>query len=224
MVITMADKPEWKDSQQVFGQLDEHLLQDEQPSLYLEEMARTPVWTQPPFAVLARLQATEQSPQHHPEGNVWNHTLLVVDEAAKVRDKSENARVFMWAALLHDIGKPDTTRLRKGRLTSYDHDKRGAELVDPFLEACGETPTFIRQVRALVRWHMQILFVVKSLPFADVQGMKADTSVREVALLGLCDRLGRAGMEPARCEQEKAAIRRFVILCGESEAVADSVV
>lgn len=59
--------------------------------------------------MLHRLKGTEQSLLHHPEGDVWNHTLLVVDEAANVKNKSTDAAVFMWAALLHDIGKPDTT-------------------------------------------------------------------------------------------------------------------
>jgi putative nucleotidyltransferase with HDIG domain len=40
----------------------------------------------------------------------------------------------MWAALLHDIGKPDTTKQYKGRITSYDHDKAGALIARKFYQ------------------------------------------------------------------------------------------
>ncbi len=84
------------------------------------------------YARLAQLASSEhitgQSPQHHPEGSVWNHTLLVVDEAAKIKEQSADPRTFMWAALLHDLGKPSTTMRRKSKITSYDHDKVGAQL------------------------------------------------------------------------------------------------
>jgi HD superfamily phosphodiesterase len=51
------------------------------------------------------LKRVEQQPDHHPEGNVWEHILLVVDLAAEGRHLSEDPRVFMWSALLHDLGK-----------------------------------------------------------------------------------------------------------------------
>jgi putative nucleotidyltransferase with HDIG domain len=56
--------------------------------------------------------------------------LLVVDEAAKRKAYSTDQRVFMWAALLHDIGKPASTRLRKGRITAYNHDKNRGQAVE----------------------------------------------------------------------------------------------
>lgn len=117
--------------------------------------------------------------------------MLVLDNAAKLRDESRDPLKFMWAALLHDIGKPDTTRLRRGRITSYDHDKAGAALTVKFLQELTDDGEFIESVAALVRWHMQILFVINNLPFADINAMKRHTDVREVALLGMCDRLGR---------------------------------
>ena len=75
----------------------------------------------------------------------------------------------MWGALLHDLGKAPTTKIRKGKITSYDHDKVGAELCREFLEVFTDDEEFIKQVTALVRWHMQTLFVIKNLPFADVK-------------------------------------------------------
>ena len=97
--------------------------------------------------MLYQLKRTDQSPLHHPEGNVWNHTLLVLDEAAKVRRISRDPKVFMWAALLHDIGKPETTRIRKGKITAYDHDKAGAELSKEFLRQFSDDAEFYQRSR-----------------------------------------------------------------------------
>lgn len=142
--------------------------------------------------------------------------MLVVDEAARVREQSKNPRAFLWAALLHDIGKPTTTRIRRGKITSYDHDKVGAKLTRQFLSTLTEDRTLIDEVCALVRYHMQILFVVNGLPFADVRGMRAAADIEEVALLGLCDRLGRLHADRAK---EKAAVSLFLKKCGVSQRV-----
>ena len=194
----------------LYWETGRRLLHDDTPSEYLEEISAAPAFRQHPFLLLHRLKSTEQSPIHHPEGNVWNHTLLVVDAAAKVREQSRDPAVFMWAALLHDIGKPGTTKNRKGKITAYDHDKLGEKLGREFLEVFTEDHTFIRRVCALIRYHMHILFVVNNLPFADMKGMLRSADINEVALLGFCDRLGRTNSDR---EKEEATIARFLEKC-----------
>ncbi|PKM73619.1 MAG: phosphohydrolase [Firmicutes bacterium HGW-Firmicutes-16] len=178
---------------ELFKDIDKHLLEDEKPSVFLNDVYYDDHFKEYPFKMLFDLKSVEQSPIHHPEGNVWNHTLLAVDEAAKLKHKSKNQAAFMWAALLHDIGKATTTRERKGKITSYDHDKVGEELSEKFLLVFMDDEKFITEVSQLIRYHMQILFVVNNLPFADINGMKRNSDINEVALLGLCDRLGRTG-------------------------------
>ncbi len=201
---------------ELYSDIESHLLQDDSPSVYLSGIYAHALFRQHPFRMLHRLKETEQSPEHHPEGNVWLHTLLVVDEAAKVKTRSKDPSVFMWAALLHDIGKPGTTRLRRGRITAYDHDKLGAKLAREFLREFTDDGGFIERVATLIRYHMQILFVVKDLPFADVKGMLRDANIDEVALLGLCDRLGRTNCDR---EREEKRIRLFLQRCRQPEPV-----
>lgn len=191
----------------IFNEIQVHLMMDQRPSLYLADLSKKPLFEKYPMNMLKKLEETDQSPRHHPEGNVWNHTMLVVDEAAKVKDESHNKRVFMWAALLHDIGKPDTTKIRKGKITSYDHDKLGAELSKKFLFEYTDDKVFIDEIAELVRWHMQILFVVNNLPFADVRTMKNKVDINEVALLGFCDRMGRLNANRA---EEESNIKKFI--------------
>ncbi|AEV68754.1 HDIG domain-containing metalloprotein [Acetivibrio clariflavus] len=180
---------------EVFKDIENHLLYDDKPSSYLNDISNSELFKEYPLNWLRDMKYTMQSPKHHPEGSVWNHTMLVVDEAAKEKHKSKNKRVFMWAALLHDIGKPGTTKVRNGRITSYDHDKLGAKMTEKFLEEFSQDREFIEAVSNLVRWHMHILFVLKGLPFGDIEGMKKHTDLEELALLGLCDRMGRTGAD-----------------------------
>ncbi|MFZ2540100.1 MAG: HDIG domain-containing metalloprotein [Oscillospiraceae bacterium] len=194
----------------LFEEIDKHLLQDDMPSIFLQSLLTQGKLNQPPFTVLLDLQKAEQSLKYHPEGNVWNHTMLVVDEAAKRKQNASDKRVFLWAALLHDIGKPSTTKNKKGKITSYDHDKIGSELVAEFFSYFNEDDEFVKAVSSLVRWHMQILFVVNRLPFAEIETMKKQAKIDEVALLGTCDRLGRLGADK---EKELEIIKQFLEKC-----------
>jgi len=196
--------------QELFTAMDKHLTGDLRPSEYFNSLDDALYYSEYPFNMLGGLKGTGQSPIYHPEGDVWAHTMLVIDEAAPRKDKSSDGRVFMWAALLHDIGKPGTTQYRKGKITSYGHDKLGAEMARKFLEDFKEDKAFIKNVAALVRYHMQLLFVVNSLNFADIKGMKSQTHVYDVALLGLCDRLGRLGADR---KEEEENIRIFLEKC-----------
>lgn len=193
-------------------EINNHLLLDEKPSEYFNSILEVPIFKEHPFILLHNLKNAEQSPIHHPEGNAWKHTMLVIDNAAREKNKSKNERVFMWAALLHDIGKPPTTRVRKGKITSYDHENVGANLAKEFLEEFTTDKEFIEEICALIRWHMQILHVVKNLPFANIKKMKEETDINEVALLGYCDRMGRKNPD---AEEEEENIALFLKKCKE---------
>lgn len=199
------------DLKQVYEEFDKHLMEDEVPSKYFEAMLKQGLFYKVyPFTMLGELVKTPQPVQHHPEGDVWKHTMLVVDNAAKHRMESGSPRIFMWAALLHDLGKPDTTKTRKGKITSYDHDKLGEKLAVKFLTPLTEDKDFISGIAKMVRWHMQTLFVVKDMAFADVSTMLQQVKLEEIALLSLCDRLGRGKMTKEKEALERANIEQFM--------------
>lgn len=199
---------------QTFLEFDAHLMSDNKPSNYFAELSKTGIFVEKyPYALLGDLMKVPQSPTHHPEGSVWNHTMLVLDNAAERKQLSQNPRVLMWSALLHDLGKADTTKLRKGKITSYDHDKLGEKLSGDFLKEFTNDLEFIKQVSKLVRWHMQILFVTKGLPFAEIGRMASEVSIDEIALLGLCDRLGRGNMTVDKKLEEEKSIKIFLEKC-----------
>lgn len=179
------------DNNKLFNEIDKHLLEDEKPSIFIENLKRDNMLKNSFLSILDDLEDVEQEEKHHPEGNVWIHSMQVVDEAAKLREKANNKKEFMWAALLHDIGKKETTKMRKGRWTSYEHDKVGAEKAKSILEKVVHDEKFVINVKNLIRYHMSYLYIVKNLPFIKPQDIVMDSDIYDVALLTYCDRIGR---------------------------------
>lgn len=88
---------------------------------------------------LQALIGCKQEAEWHPEGDVWTHSLLVINQAAKIiRDptrgfSAEERLKVMIGALCHDFGKPATTAVIDGRIRSRGHEEAGAEPTRTFL-------------------------------------------------------------------------------------------
>jgi tRNA nucleotidyltransferase (CCA-adding enzyme) len=113
-------------AERIFGEIEKLLLRARRPSLGLRALC---AWGMLPAIApeLLPLASTAQDPEWHPEGDVWTHTLLAVDQAAGLLDGLDHARALtvMLAALCHDLGKPSTTRLEEGRIRSRGHEEAG---------------------------------------------------------------------------------------------------
>ena len=200
--------------QEYFIEFNSHLLSDNEPSVYFNELIGKGDFPEfAPFDILLKLKDIKQNEKYHPEGSVWAHTMLVVDEAAIVKEMSIDKDVFMWVALLHDIGKVTTTKIRHGRITSYDHDVAGAGMAKKFLEKCVKDKDFVESVAKYIYWHMQPLFVSKKLPFANLTKMSQEVSPAELALFSLCDRRGRGKLTSEKEKEEARHIKIFLNKC-----------
>ncbi|QCX34191.1 HDIG domain-containing protein [Caloramator sp. E03] len=205
-----------KDKKEIFKEIDIHLLMDKKPSDYLSRLFEDEFVSKTyPFTMINDLKKIEQNRKYHPEGDVFTHTLMVVDEAASRREKSKDPRVFMWAAFLHDIGKAPTTRVTEGRVTSYNHEKFGSKMAYEFLKEFTDDDEFIKKVVAMVRWHMEALYVIKNMAFSSIGEMLKEVSLDEIALLNLCDRIGRGDMSDEKVRDEMKGIKMFVEKCKE---------
>ncbi|NSB12053.1 HDIG domain-containing metalloprotein [Clostridium beijerinckii] len=194
---------------EIFLNIEERLISDDKPSIYLENALKNHNLDNYPFSMISDLRDVDQNPKFHPEGNVFIHTMMVIDQGAANRERSRDKRVFMWALLLHDIGKKPTTKLRKGRLTSYNHDSVGAEMAREFLTYFNMEENFIDEVRGLVRWHMQSLFVTKDMKFQNIGDMLRDVDINEIFLVSLSDRLGRGNLDNIEINKTKEEVRKF---------------
>lgn len=199
----------------LFNIIDKHLLEDENPSVFLNKELKNGDFDLYPLTLMSALKKTVQSPVHHPEGDVWIHTMLVVDGAAKVRDEASDKRAFMWAAFLHDIGKAVTTKEKKGRITAYDHDKMGEALAEEFLRCFDLDEIFINKVIKLVRWHMQPLFASKHPEFLELHDLVEETNPEDIGKLSMCDRLGRGNFGKEKREAEIQGVNDFLNIVKE---------
>ena len=79
-----------------------------------------------------------------------------------------------------------------------------------FYHSLTEDDAFINTVSMLVKYHMHPLYVLKNLPFGNIQDMKIETEIKEIALLGFCDRMGRLG---SNLEEEQNNYQEFLKKC-----------
>lgn len=193
----------------IFKEVSSHLIEDEKPSIYIKNIISNKIYDIELIDKLSMLENIDQNPKYHPEGNVLNHVLMVVDNASKLKKYSSDKLVLMWGALLHDIGKLTTTRIRKGRITSYNHDVEGEKASKLILDKLTDDEDFKYKVSKLVRYHMQPLFFDKNLPFFSYKDMIRDTDYKEIAILSTADRLGRGNITKEVEAKELENIERF---------------
>ena len=122
--IPLDDLP----AERVWGEVEKLLLRAARPSIGLALALDLGV-VAALLPELLPLVGCEQEPEWHPEGDVWVHTLMVVDQAvAQSRDLDRPQRTaVMLGAVCHDLGKPATTAFIDGRIRSPDHEQAGVE-------------------------------------------------------------------------------------------------
>ena len=133
------------------------LLKSERPSLALQSLMDMGV-IESLYPELLVTSGTPQEFEWHPEGDVWVHTLMVVDAAKDVckyeKLGKDEAQVVMMAALCHDLGKPATTELKDGRIKSQGHEPAGEEPTKSFLRKIGASKELEQKVVPLVKEHL----------------------------------------------------------------------
>ena len=140
--------------ERVTEEMKKALLKAEKPSVFFEvlrEMDQLGTW----FPELEDLIGVEQDPVFHPEGDVWTHTMQVVDRAAAFRDQVSEPFRFMMLALTHDMGKAVTTAFVKGRIHAYEHETQGVPIVSRFIHRLTNEHEVISYVLNMVPLHMR---------------------------------------------------------------------
>lgn len=193
-------------AERIMGELEKALLKAERPSVFFEvlrEMDQLTVW----FPEVEDLIGVRQSPVHHPEGDVWNHTMLVMDQAAKLRDgaalkpeltlKPELPLGFMLSALCHDFGKAITTEEVDGKIHALLHEIKGLPLVEQFLGRLTTNKKLTAYVLNMTELHMKPNVIAAKRPKLKSTNRMFDQSLdpEGLILLARADHLGRPGTE-----------------------------
>jgi poly(A) polymerase len=110
---------------------------------------------------IAAMKGVEQPPEYHPEGDVFVHTLLLLEKLP-----AGSSKTLAWGALLHDVGKPPTFRVAPDRIRFDGHVEIGVKMAAEICRRLRFSGDETDQILALVANHMR---------FADVQRMKQST-------------------------------------------------
>ena len=196
-------------SERVFEEMKKALLKSEKPSLFFEilrNMNALDVW----FWELADLIGIHQNTQHHQEGDAWNHTMMVLDEAVKRRDNTQNPLWFMISALCHDFGKAVCTEKINGGIRAFGHEKAGIALTEKFLKRITSDKKLIKYVLNMTALHMRpnMLYVQKSGVRATNRLFDESVSPFDLIQLAMADNQGKIPREAGE-NTEKFLLERL---------------
>ena len=156
----------------------------------------------------AAMQGVSQPPQYHPEGDVWEHVLCMLNLLPGGLGTEEDLRLA-WAVLLHDIGKPATRFMDERGVHFYGHVKKSVEIAESVLRRLKFANADIETILALIRHHML---------FMTVKDMRPNRLKRFLRMPGFClhlelhrlDCLGSHGLldNYTFCGEKLAALTR----------------
>ena len=184
--------------ERVFAETEKALLKAERPSLFFEilkEMGHLSVW----FPDIERLIGLPQNAKYHTEGDVWTHTMMVLDEAAKRRNEAKRPTHFMISALFHDLGKIDATTIdENGTVHAYAHEEMGRDRTRSALALLTSDRSVSEYVLNMSELHMKpnTMAVHASSVKNTNKLFDASTEPHDLILLALADAKGMISSYP----------------------------
>lgn len=163
------------------------ILMSPKPSIgfeFLKEIKALP-------SFLEDLTRTHQRLDYHPEGDVFKHTMLVIDVAALCKQKVDQPLSFMWSCLLHDIGKPLVTTA-EGHAPR--HNEAGVEVFQHIdLIASKKHRQYIQ---TMIMYHMHLMNMARNHSrdisyLRLLKKIEGKVSLNDLIYISCCDKLGR---------------------------------
>ena len=172
----------------IFAELNKVMI-GSHPSKAFEYLERAG-WSWPELGCLKYLN---ENPVHHPEGDTFTHTMLVIDEAAKLRHlvPGEWQRAYMYGMLLHDVGKAVTMGPTG---SAIGHEEAGVEIAEKFLKDLKAPNKLIKQVSLIVKYHMRVnLLHAAGAKKKAYRRLAQYVPLDVLALVARADSIGRLG-------------------------------
>ena len=178
------------------------------------------------FPITRDMQACDQNPEFHKEGDVWTHTKMVIDN---VRADDEwqklspiEREIVVAAAFCHDMAKPKVSTVEEGRIRTHKHSVVGARMVrdifwNPSSPNYYPAPWEIREmVSNMVLLHMlPFRFLDKENPLYSVGAASQVLNNRLLSILGKADTSGRVCKDPAVTQDGVDMVQLFREYCFE---------
>lgn len=144
--------------ERIAGELSKALLKAKKPSVFFNSLyeCEQTKW----FKEVYALKGIKQDSEYHPEGDVYMHTMSVLDQAGELFptgiDNPDRYLPFILSALCHDFGKVNTTEINsKGRLCALNHEITGIPIANDFLGRIYNNKGFIKYVDNMIKYHMK---------------------------------------------------------------------
>lgn len=156
-----------------------------------------------------------QSVKYHPEGDAFEHTMMVIDAAAEVRDQAQHPFAFMLAALTHDLGKKTATRKKEdGDWQALGHEIDGVPMIRRMLMRIGADEETILYCQNLCKLHMRVhtCYFGKARSKATNRLFRECICPEDLGLLCVCDARGKGKPEDREAVLEKAKDEEAFIL------------
>ena len=178
--------------ERIEGELKKALLKANKPSIFfknLRYMNQLDYW----FKELKDLIGVNQNPKYHAEGDVWNHTMLVLDEGAKLKDEAKEPYMFMLSCLVHDFGKSVSTKVINGIIRSIGHEYEGIQLTKNFIKRITNENKVLGYTTNMTKLHMKPLVLINASSSIKAFNKMFDESIEphDLIYLSICDNLGR---------------------------------
>ena len=183
-------------SERIHGELSKALMKAKKPSVFFDELRKMGQLSQW-FPEIEALIGVPQNPVHHPEGDVWSHTLMVLDAAAKLRCDAKYPEGFMMSALTHDLGKAVSTLVEENKVSAIGHEKTGVELARQFLRRISNENRLTHYVLNMVELHMRPNMMASVRASRKATSKMFDRSVcpEDLLLLPKADYFGKGNAE-----------------------------
>lgn len=184
--------------ERIYEEAKKALLKSNKPSIFFEYLYKMDKLDEF-FPEVKDLKGVVQSPVHHPEGDVWTHTMMVLDECANYKHLSSNPLAFMLSGLCHDFGKAVTTTVEPdGKIRSICHEIEGVALAERFLSRLTTDKKLISYVKNMTELHMRPNMLAKTGASKKSSRRMFNESINceDLILIAKCDHLGRATTEP----------------------------
>jgi len=144
------------------------------------------------FSELEALIGVPQNPRFHAEGDVFEHTMAVLDAAAGMRDRAKQPLPFMISALVHDFGKALTTEVIDGVIHAYRHETEGIPIIERFLHRITNEKKLIQYAKNMTENHMRPNMTAAQNASVKATNKMFDVSVEpyDLVLLSTADGMG----------------------------------
>ncbi|WP_072680009.1 CCA tRNA nucleotidyltransferase [Arcobacter sp. LA11] len=187
--------------ERVFEEFKKLFLKSEKPSYGFELIKELGILKY--FPELALLVGCEQDKEYHPEGDVWVHTLMTLDEMVKYKTDDDYRDLYLFYALLcHDLGKPLCTKEIEGRITSHKHESLGIEPTISFLSKITNEKRFIEKIIPLVKNHLAPFQLYKAeSSIKAVKRLSLKCNIEDLSIVCLADCKGRTIPDKDKCDK-----------------------